>query len=369
MNLAQLVRKARLGVDGIFPSGQVSSLWKEDEMVDLVDQSNNDINTKLRLAGKKWMVQSMGAITPPLGTATGAGIDVVTTPITRDGETYDPTTNLALQAGQTRALLPPDFGEMVKIETINQTTSRWVKGDYESEYWTDLEQNARNTDGSFVTINSAFGQTMYYDILDRRTLATCPPVPATMQIQIDYIPMKRPLRYSTPGSSGSGIGTVTLTNGSTAVVGNGTTWITDNIYTEASNQFAELVWFPVGTAIPAANAGALSVAVRLDFDYPRVQSLQSDTLATLVSPWTLATGNYPAIMAMAPTTPRIYHQWIAELTTTFMLRKVNPDVSDKYAQAVLGRFDTIIRPSAGRRSGQTSTITDDETLMGGLADR
>lgn len=358
MNLVQLVRKARLGVDAILPSGQVSRLWQDDEMVDLVEQANNDINLRLRLARKKWGLQSMASMQPPqLNLAQGTSVQIIYVPITRDGETYDPTVQLKVNAGTVRLLLPPDFGEMVKVTCLDQTTARFIKAEYESEYWTDLEQSARNSDGTYISINSAFGQTMYYDIIDNRTMVLCPPGPATMNLQIDYVPMKRPLRYSGPGK-------VELIQGSTAVLGENTTWVTDNIYTETSNQDAELVWYPIGTVVTTINT-----AVRLDTDYPRIASITDDAHATLVSAWPGATGTYPCVAAMAPTMPRTYHQWIAELASTFMLRKVNTEISDKYAQAVIGRFDTTVRPTAGSRSSQSSQITDDETLMGGLADR
>lgn len=323
-------------------------------MIDLVEQANNEINLRLRLARKKWGIQSLAGKTPALGvTATGA-VGAGTAPITRDGETYDPTTQLQLVAGSTRLLLPPDFGEIVKIMTIDQTTVRWIKAEYESDYWTELEQAARNTDGSFITINSVLGQTMYYDILDNRTLVMCPPSPSAQALQIDYVPMKRPLRYSGPAQ-------VLLTQGSTALRGASTTWVTDNIYTELSNQSAELVWYPVGTVVTTINT-----AIRLDADYPRVASIQDDSNAVLVTAWAGETGHYPCLMSMAPTMPRVYHQWIAELTSTFMLRKVSPELSDKYAAAVVGRFDSTVRPTAGSRSSQSSAITDDESVMGGL---
>lgn len=323
-------------------------------MVDLVEQANNEINLRLRLARKKWGIQSLAGKSPALGVAATGSVAPGTAAITRDGETYDPATQLQLVAGSTRLLLPPDFGELVKIMTIDQTTVRWIKGEYESEYWTELEQAARNTDGSFITINSVLGQTMYYDILDNRTLVMCPPSPSAQALQVDYVPMKRPLRYSGPGK-------VLLTQGSTALRGDDTTWVTDNIYTELSNQAAELVWYPFGTTISTINT-----AIRLDADYPRVSSIQDDSTGVLVAPWPGATGHYPCLMAMAPTTPRVYHQWIAELTSTFMLRKVSPELADKYAAAVVGRFDTTVRPTAGSRSSQSSVITDDESVMGGL---
>lgn len=358
MNLIQLIRKARLGVDAILPSGQVSKLWQDDEIVDLVEQASNEINLRLRLARKKWGIQTMSAIPQTSSEISSAGAtSIVSTPVTVDGETYNPAVSLATVAGQIRVLLPPDFGEMVKIQSPDQTTMRFIKAEYESEYWTELEQSARNTDGTFMSLNSVYGLTMYYDIIDNRTLVLCPPCPTSFSMIIDYIPMKRPLRYSGPS-------TVLLTQGSTAVVADTGTWVSDNIYSELSNQKAELVWYPIGTTVTSVNT-----ALRLDQDYPRVASITDDAHATLVLPWPLTTGHYPCVMAMCPTMPRVYHQWIAELTSTFMLRKVSPEISDKYAAAVVGRFDTTVRPTAGSRSSQMSQITDDETMMGGLTDR
>src|SRR5258708_3129196 len=77
---------------------------------------------------------------------------------------------------------------------------------------------------------------------------------------------------------------------------------------------------------------------------------------------------YPFTMAMSPMAPRVYHRWIARLTAVYMLAKVNPDLSDKYAKQVMAQLSAGVAPTARRRQIQESPVTDAEGELGGIAD-
>lgn len=338
MNIVQVIRKARLGCDAILPSGQPSTLWQDDELVDLVTEANDDLNLALRLVRKKWGVQTVLSTTPAFS---------------RDGELYDPTVQLNPASGATSVLLPPDFGEITRILCTSVTTVRFVPADFESQYTVDMEQGARNQDGTFTSLNSSVGMTYYYDIIGDRTLYLTPPLAGALALQIDYTPMKRPLFWTNTG-------TVTITQGSKAIAGAGTAWVTEGIYAGNADQRAELL---VGVT------SLSDQSIRLDRDYPTVATLTDNGNAILTSTWPyLSIAASPFILAMVPTLPRVYHRWIARVVATLMLSKINPDLSEKYAAGVMRRFDAAIRPTAGVRQIQESTVTDDNVLLGGLAD-
>lgn len=327
-----------MGCDAIFPGGQASTLWQDDELVDLVDEANEELEMQLRLKMKKWGVQTITQATPAF---------------TREGETYNPAVNLLTVAGDQTLSLPPDLGEIVRITCTDQTTVRFVPAEFESQYWIDMMQGSLNSDGTFTSLNTSVGQTYYYDIIAERTLAVTPPFASAQKLSIDYTPMKRPLYWSSAG-------TVTIVNGTAALTGTNTTWLTDGIFSGASGQNAELL---------AGFNTLASTSVRLDRDYPIVASIQSDTAATMKVNWAAPSlNNSSFIMAMTPMAPRIYHRWIARLATVKMLSKINPDLSDKYAKQVMSQFTAGIAPTANRRQIQESPVTDTEPLLGGIAD-
>lgn len=337
MNLVQIIRKARLGCDAILPGGQASSLWQDDELVDLTDEANEYLELQLRLKMKKWGVQS---------------ITTATADFTREGETYSPASQLVLPSGATTMSLPPDLGEIVRIICTSDTTARFVPASFESQYWIEMSQGALNQDGTFTAGADTTGQTYYYDVIAERTLAITPPLPVSITVALDYTPMKQPLFWSNTG-------TVSITQGTKTLTGVGTTWLTDGIFTGTSSQKAELL---AGVSTLADNS------IRLDRNFPVVASITSDTSAQMQLNWAPATlAGSTFIMAMVPTLPRVYHRWIARMTAVLMLSKINADLSDKYSKAVLERFVTAISPTANRRQIQESPVTDAESLMGGIA--
>jgi hypothetical protein len=211
-----------------------------------------------------------------------------------------------------------------------------------------MEQSGISDSGNALT-GSPAGLVFYYDILGNRTLKVTPMAGTSYDLEIDYIPMFRPLLYSNAGK-------VTLSNGSTTVTGTNTTWVTDNIYSSSSGQVAELM---VGVADPQSNN------LRVTRDYPQISSLTSDTAATLSQTWGPASvATAPYILAMAPVLPREFHRWMARLASSLMLSKVNPDVSEKYFTKFMTQFQQQINPTIRRRTSQASPIVEDADEFG-----
>lgn len=334
MNIVQIMRRARQGVDAILPGGYASSQWTDEEVLDLANEAYEGMLREFRLTHRKWGIQT-------LNTSSSA--------FTRDGETYTPSTSLVLGSTSTKVTLPPDFAEMVRILCTNNRSVRFFPADHESDHWIDIEQAGYDDSTNLPVSGNPAGLVFYYDILGNRTAKFDPPVSTSFNLEIDYVPMFRPLLYSNTG-------TVAITNASTTITGTSSTFVTDNIFTSASGQACEII---VGMSNPQSNL--LSV----NRDYPAVSVVSSDTSATLQLAWGPATVSaVPYILAMVPILPREYHRWMARLTSSLMLSKVNPDIAEKYFGRFMEQFRSQINPAIRRRTSQSSPIVEDADEFG-----
>jgi len=334
MNCVQLMRRARQGVDAILPGGYASAQWVDEEVLDLLNEAYESMLREFRLTHRKWGLTT-------LNTSSAA--------FTRDGETYTPSTALVHGSASSIVTLPPDFAELVRILCTNNRSVRYMSAEHQTDHWIDLEQSSFDDVTSTPLTGDPPGLVFYYDILGNRALKLTPPVTGSFSLEIDYIPMFRPLLYSNAG-------TVTITNGLTTIAGSGTAFTTDNIYTAASGQLAEIM---VGVANPQSNQ------LQVTRDYPRVATITSNTAAALGSAWAPATvTSVPYIIAMSPVFPREYHRWLARLTSSLMLSKVNPDTAEKYFSKFLMQFKEQINPSIRRRTSQSSPIVEDSEEFG-----
>jgi hypothetical protein len=336
------VRKARINADAVLPTGQVSGLWADDEMVDLVTEANEEINLRFQLVHKKWGLQT---------------VTQADAPFVRDGEIYTPSTALKIapqsdiggHAIATRITLPPDFGEMVRVMCVSNRTVRFLPATIEMSHWIDAEQGSFETAGIGVLPSTPDGMTFYYDIIGNRTMILIPSVTQTFNIAIDYIPMKRPLYYTSQG-------TITLTQGTTGITGAGTAFQSAGVFSEISSQACELI---VGVS------SISDATIALATDYPRVASITSDTVATFVSNYGPVGGaGLSYILTMVPTLPRVYHRWISRLATCYMLAKVSPQLASEYAQGVIQKFGEVIQPTARVRQSQESPVVEDSEEFG-----
>lgn len=331
MNVIQIVRRARQGVDAILPGGYGAAQWSTEELVDLANEAYEWMQREFRLTHKKYGLTT-------LNTSSAA--------FTRDGETYTPSTALVVSSSQTKLTLPPDFAELVRLTCTNNRSIRFFPAQMESDHWVDREQGSYLDFLSSLPTVDGQGLVFYYDIIDSRTLYIMPPFSGTtnLNLELDYIPMKRPLYWSSDG-------TVTITNGLTTIAGTGTRWSLDSVYTETEKQGAEII---VGPSDPE------SEQIRVDRDYPIVTSITDDTTATLKSPYAAPTAtDSPFIMAMVPAFPREYHRFLTRLTSSLMLSKVNPDVSEKFYAKYQMQFKEQINPVIRRRQSQSSPVVED----------
>lgn len=335
MNVIQIMRRARQGVDAILPGGYASGQWPDEEVCDLVNEAYESMQREFRLVQKKW-----GLVT----------LNISSAAFTREGETYTPSSALVLNtAAASRLTLPPDFAELVRITCTNNRSIRFFPANTVDEHWIDLEQGSYESTSSTPDWTEPAGLVFYYDIIDNRTLVFNPPVTGTFNLEIDYIPMKRPLYYSSVGS-------VSITTATTAITGTLTRFSLDNIYASGNQQKLEII---VGVNDPQGNG------IRVDRDYPEVVTVTSDTAAVLKANYGEVTvDSSPYIMAMVPTFPREYHRWLARLTSSLMLSKVNPDVSEKYFSKFMDQFKTQINPTIRRRNSQSSPIVEDSVEFG-----
>lgn len=338
INLIQIMRRARQGVDAILPGGYASVQWTDEEVADLANEAYESMQREFRLVRRKWNMVTL---------------NVDSAAFTREDETYTPATALVV-GSDGEVTLPPDFAELVRVTCTNPSSStglnhrgiRLIPSELENEHWIDVEEAAF---GAFDTIlqNDPTNLTFYYDIIGNRTLRIIPRVSGSYSLEIDYIPMLRPLVYTNAG-------TVAITNGLTDITG--TTSAFNQVYSAASGQKAEII---VGASDPQSNQ------IRVDRDYPGVSTIASATSATLASVFagTTVTAS-PYILTMAPNFPREYHRWMSRLTSSLMLAKVNPDVSDKYFAKFMTQFKEQINPAIRRRQSQASQVVEDADEFG-----
>lgn len=332
MNLVQLAKKARLGCDAILPGNVVSSQWSDEELVDLINTSYEEIYRRYRLVRKKWGMVTVKQTDAPFG---------------RDGEVYTPSTALQVTSASVQLSLPPDFAEVVRILCLNDKTVRFSPGEIESRAWINMEQDGYDAVGN-VLPDATGGLTVFYDLVGPRTLQMTPPVATTLNLQVDYIPLKCPLYYSNAGTVEQ--------NATTTLIGTGTSWSSDNVYTAATGNWAELM---------TGSSSFTYSGWRLDRDYPHVARINSNTLATMKVASTLVAG-MSFVMAMAPALPRDVHRWIADYTSALMLKKINPELAKQYGGEVLERYTESIRPSMTRRQTQESSVTEDSDEFGSV---
>jgi hypothetical protein len=312
MNLEQIIRKARFEVDAIRADGSTSQLWSTEECRDAVNDAMDRAARIMRLADSDILTKTMRS--------TDSSFD-------SHYEEYDPTV-LQITAEQTDYELPPDLVSIVNILPITESFDGIHF--YPAKSSGRLYSDQRTVPTSSLHTVEEDIQTYLYTQIGQRTLRLAPTPKDTFDIELVY-------RYRPPRLLSYTTEIIDLTNGSTAVLGVGTTWVTSGLRTPA-----EVIY----------DASSIDV----NSQYARVSSFTSDTALVLKRNWTGSTDHNLTgyAISMVPLLPLEHHQWLAKMTAAIMLRKINIELSDKSVGSLEAQLSHEIMPEVTIRQVQES---------------
>ena len=315
MNLLQIVRQARFEVDAIRSGGTTSALWSDEECNTAVNTAMDRAARVIRLADSDLLSRSIES--------DDSAIDLI-------AESYDPS-SFRLVDDTSDYTLPPDFVRVISLrpitadfEGVRFRPSRVNRKDFVDQ------RSIRNSDLSSIRGSDV---TYAYALIGPRTIRFAPTPQDTIDLELVY-------QFRPPKLISYTTGTVTVTNASTAITGASTDWLVYGL-----RDPAELV------------VGATTVTV--DRYYPRVSSVTSATAATFQRTYqgTTAPGQTYAL-AMVPRLPDEHHAWLAQMAAAIMMRKVNPELSDKLAGVLEKQLMEDVRPELDMRQAQESLIVE-----------
>jgi hypothetical protein len=308
MNALQLIRTAHLEVDAIRADGTIM-LWTPEESLNALNIAMERAARILRLADSESLTRSL--------LSTGAVQEFVTEP-------YDPA-SLRLVSGTTDYTLPPDYVSIVSIMpiTVGFDEVRFLPGKSSQRNFID-ERTTPSAD-LMTAVNSPVN--FHYTVIGERTLRIAPTPQDSIDLELVY-------RYRPARLLNYTAGTVDFTNLSTAVHGHGVTWVAAGLRTPA-----ELV------------AG---MTVTLDRHYQRIASFTSDVDLVLSRGWAEGSKNGLYTISMVPPLPEEHHNWLAQMTASMLLRKVNLDLSEKSKTALEAQLANEVQPEVTIRQTQES---------------
>lgn len=322
MNVLQIMRQARFEIDALRTGNVVSAMWQDEEVLKAANVAMDRTARLLRLSGSEILTKVLKSTDP-----TGALGDKQII------EDYDPGT-LMIVAGTTDYTLPSDFVRVASIRPITGGFDgiRFRPSSIANDFYVDLQNIPSD---NLVSVNGA-EQTYYYTIIGPRTIRFAPTPRDSFDIELTYhYRQHRLLYYNT--------GTVTRTNGLTSVSGSGTAWLTAGMRSPA-----ELL------------VGVTSVnGVDMNAHYPHIQEISSDILLNLNRASTVTDGAGQAyFMAMVPVLPYEHHNWLAQMVSATLLRKVDADLSMKFQADLAQQLLEAVTPEVTLRQLQESLITE-----------
>jgi len=213
MNLAQVIRRALLQTSQVRQNGVSSALFTLAELVSAAQDCFNELTALLRASDADWN------LTTRLSTDAA---------FTFEGETYTPTTSMALTATGRTYTLPPDFIHMKRIRCI-------------TESYRDVEFRHLDVDNpTFAALEnddtSVGPDLMYYDIIGRRTLRFASRPGTALDVEFLY-EARYPFLYVYNGTAGNTAGVTVDSVAVTTAGGTPPTFLTERLSTPAQIMF------------------------------------------------------------------------------------------------------------------------------------
>ena len=272
----------------------------------------------MRLNDSDYLVKTMRS--------TASAVDLIS-------ESYSPS-SLAIVADTSDYTLPPDCVRILSIVPITDGFEdvRFRPARHFNKHWMT---HRATPDDDLSTVEES-DAVFLYTTIGARTLRLAPTPQDAFNVEITYqFRPPRLLIYTT--------GTITVTNGSAAVVGVSSEWVSAGVRVPA-----ELV---VG-ASPVS-------AVRLDQIYPTVSAIGSNTTLTLARTYQGVTSAGSAYgLAMVPTLPEEHHGWLAQMAAAIMLRKVSVELSEASRKELEAQLTSQVTPEVTLRQSQESLAVE-----------
>lgn len=329
MNVWQIVKKARLNADAIRFDKSVTSLWSDEEMIDLVNEVADHMAPHLRMSMRQYHHVRM------------LSTDNVTKIL---GQSYDPHA-LHLSDGAQFVTLPPDFVEVVRITPIVTSANpqvasvRFIPRDVNDPLFIEADIQAQQVQDT----GGIVGRTGFmYDLVGPRTLRISPTVHLSdLDVELLYIAKKTPL--------------VVLRAGTISISDNQVLGMEDS-----DDQDFTLVGLPC-EVIPGVTGTEDKPSPEPEVDvnkvYPTVQTIHGPSKMTLAASTPNVTwAGY--VLASVPTIPEEHHRWMASMVTDLMLRKVSSQLATERMNLTMAQWQGTVQPDLARpRQSQEPTYT------------
>lgn len=326
MNLLQVMRKARLNIDAIRTNDVTSALWSDEEVADAVNEAMDEAARIVRIADSRILSKTL---TSSAAVNYGSGLYGAGTYGSEDliSQNY---TMFQIAPETTDYLLPPDLVRIVSIRPVDSQFQAVVFRPEAAQNKYFLDQ--RTIPSADLISTQESNSTFWYTQIGPFGIRFAPTPKDTINIELVYD--YRPARLLYDAS-----GTFTVTNGELGLSGTGTDWFHDGM--RAPAEF-----------IAGANA---VTTVRVNQNYPQVSAITSGTTATLLRAYQDSSLlNAPGALAMIPLLPAEHHAWLAQMTAAIMMRKVNPETSEKFALNLEKQLSAQIQPELAIRQIQES---------------
>ncbi len=279
MNVAQICRKALFEAGLITPSNGFSSPYiTEEELLSWANEGNDELEKTLRNAEMDYLWRTLNSADASFQW---------------ENELYDPTDFSFTGDVSIRTFtLPPDLLILkeIRITSSGQQETLFQHADQTSPIFQDI-----------IRSDNPQRDLIYYDMVDERTLYVANPPSGQRAVQLSYVQRSPRMRFYNTG-------TISTTQGLTAVTGSGTEWLIENL----DNAGKMEIGFADSGALAVNIAGVTApFAVINEPDFP-VASFTTDTALILDTAFRrVALAGVGYYLATRPETPREHHHLLA----------------------------------------------------------